>query len=110
MMTNGEYLRMSSIVELQGRTAEKTCCSRSRRAISFEYCAPKSRTTIEWVSTNEFLRSSLPCKEERQGASGRQQRDVAHGHFIAIHRGCPLHRRPRRRLAPPVRPRALHHG
>src|SRR5260370_36893367 len=99
MMPTGEYLRMSSIVELQGRTAEKTCCSRTRRAISCEYCAPKSRTTIDWVSTNEFLRSSLPCKEERQVASGRQQRNVAQDHFIAIHRGCPVHGRQRRSLA-----------
>src|SRR5258708_18562971 len=69
MIPTGEYLRMSSILELHGRIAEKTFCSRTRRAISCEYCAPKSRTTIDWVSTNEFLRSVVRCKEERQVAS-----------------------------------------
>src|ERR1700688_2063927 len=58
----GECLRISSILELQGRTTENTLSSRTRRAISCEYCAPKSRTTIDWVSTDEFLRSELPCK------------------------------------------------
>src|SRR5712692_12003900 len=27
-----------------------------RRAINCEYCAPKSRTTMDWVSTDECLR------------------------------------------------------
>src|SRR6266704_5919010 len=66
MIPTGEYFWISSIFELQGRTAEKTFCSRTRRAISWEYCAPKSRTTIDWVSTDEFLRSRLCCKEKRQ--------------------------------------------
>src|SRR5579863_4758444 len=69
MIPTGEYFLMSSILELQGRTAEKTFCSRTRRAISCEYCAPKSRTTIDWVSTNEFLKSAIRCKEERHVAS-----------------------------------------
>src|SRR6266700_3657107 len=66
MIATGQYLRISSILVLQGRTTEKTFCSRTRRAISWEYCAPKSRTTIDWVSTDEFLRSRLCCKEKRQ--------------------------------------------
>src|SRR5438874_3912626 len=62
MIPAGEYLRISSILAVQGRTTEKTFCSRTRRAISCEYCAPKSRTTIDWDSTDEFLKSELPCK------------------------------------------------
>src|SRR5207302_3530307 len=62
MIPAGEYLRISSIFAMQGRTTENTFCSRTRRAISWEYWAPKSRTTIDWVSTNEFLRSKVPCK------------------------------------------------
>src|ERR1700730_3115134 len=64
MIPTGECLRISSILALQGRTTEKTFCSRTRRAISCEYCAPKSRTTIDWISTDEFLKSALPCKAE----------------------------------------------
>src|ERR1035438_10160603 len=56
MMPTGEELRISSTVALKGRTTEKTFCSRMRRAISCEYCAPKSRTMMDWVSTDEFLR------------------------------------------------------
>ena len=69
MIPIGEYFLISSILELQGRTAEKTFCSRTRRAISYDYCAPKSRTTIDWVSNNEFLKSAMRCKEEGQVAS-----------------------------------------
>src|SRR5947208_14939335 len=64
MIPAGEYLRISSILALQGRTTEKTFCSRTRRAISCEYCAPKSRTTIDWASTDEFLRSPVQCKDQ----------------------------------------------
>src|SRR5438094_3896641 len=64
MIPSGWYFWISSIFELQGRTAEKTFCSRTRRAISCEYCAPKSRTTIDWVSTDEFLRSLVQCKDQ----------------------------------------------
>src|SRR5438552_14807256 len=62
-----ECLRNSTTVELQGSTTEKTFCSRMLRAISCEYCAPKSRTTIDWVSTDEFLRSLSPCKDQLAG-------------------------------------------
>src|SRR5436305_9187439 len=33
-----------------------------RRAMSCEYCAPKSRTTMDWVSTDESLK--LLCKRK----------------------------------------------
>src|ERR1700722_15789761 len=62
MIPAGEYLRISSILTVQGRTTEKTFCSRTRRAISCEYCAPKSKTTIDWDSTDEFLKSEVLCK------------------------------------------------
>src|SRR5258708_36200485 len=75
MIPTGEYFWISSIFELQGRTAENTFCSRTRRAISCEYCAPKSRTTIDWVSTDEVLRSLSPCKDQVAG-SGRHSKSV----------------------------------
>src|SRR5580704_11570713 len=64
MMPKGEELRISSTVAVQGSTTEKTFCSRMRRAISWEYWAPKSRTTIDWVSTDECLKSRSKCKGE----------------------------------------------
>jgi hypothetical protein len=33
--------------------------------MSWEYWAPKSRTTIDWVSTDECLKSESKCKERR---------------------------------------------
>src|ERR1700758_2825354 len=45
-----------SKLELHGNTAEKTCCSRMRRAISCVYCPPKSRTTMPPRSA-----SGIPC-------------------------------------------------
>src|SRR6185437_458099 len=63
MIPIGLCFLISSSFELQGRTTEKTFCSRTRRAISCEYCAPKSSTTIEGGSTNEFLREFPPSKE-----------------------------------------------
>src|SRR6266404_8182676 len=44
-MPEGSSLRISSSVVVHGRTEEKTCCSRIRRAISWVYWPPKSRTT-----------------------------------------------------------------
>src|SRR5205807_8796324 len=67
MIPTGEYFWISSIFELQGRKAEKTFCARTRRAISCEYCAPKSRTTIDRLSTDEFLRSLSLCKVQLAG-------------------------------------------
>src|SRR5579872_2248674 len=65
MIPAGEYLRISSILAVQGRTTENTFCSRTRRAINCEYCAPKSRTTIDCDSTDECLKSEVPCKANR---------------------------------------------
>src|SRR5579863_751348 len=45
-MPTGSSARISSSLAVHGRTAENTCCSRMRRAISCVYCPPKSRTTI----------------------------------------------------------------
>src|SRR6266478_1419443 len=45
MIPAGSSLRISSIEDVHGRTAENTCCSRMRRAISCVYCPPKSSTT-----------------------------------------------------------------
>src|SRR5258708_24714777 len=45
MIRAGCNLRISSIEEVHASTAENTCCSRMRRAISWVYCPPKSRTT-----------------------------------------------------------------
>src|SRR5271157_4539991 len=45
-MPTGSCARISSSFAVHGRTAENTCCSRMRRAISCVYCPPKSRTTI----------------------------------------------------------------
>src|SRR5271156_691330 len=67
-MPTGEQLLTSSSEAVQGSTTEKTFCSRMRRAMSCVYCAPKSRMTIDslsldWGSTNEFLKSAGRCKE-----------------------------------------------
>src|SRR6478752_6610733 len=62
IMPTGEWLRISSSVAVQGSTTEKTFCSRMRRAMSCEYCAPKSRTMMDWVSTDEFLKLRGACK------------------------------------------------
>src|SRR5882762_10212779 len=45
-MPAGSSFRISSTELVQGKTALKTCCSRTRRAISCVYCPPKSSTTI----------------------------------------------------------------
>src|ERR1700723_2278226 len=66
-MPTGEQLLTSSSEAVQGSTTEKTFCSRMRRAMSCVYCAPKSRMTtdwlrMDWVSTDEFLKSHGLCK------------------------------------------------
>jgi hypothetical protein len=60
MIPTGEYLRISSIFAVQGRTTEKTFCSRTRRAISCEYCAPKSRTEMARVAAGVHARLPRP--------------------------------------------------
>src|SRR5271165_2309531 len=59
MMPAGANLRISSNEELQGRTAENTCCSRMRRAMSCVYWPPKSRTTTPPTSEFGFACASL---------------------------------------------------
>src|SRR5579884_2405518 len=71
----GFCARMSSSETVQGSTAEKTFCSRMRRAMSCVYCDPKSRITIDCVAdcagervaagvvTVQFGRDAGECKE-----------------------------------------------
>src|SRR5258706_9692904 len=47
------------MVVVHGRTEEKTCCSRMRRAISWVYWPPKSRTTTP--PSSELGRSWCCC-------------------------------------------------
>src|ERR1700680_4745199 len=58
-MPEGSNLRISSSVVVHGRTEEKTCCSRIRRAMSWVYWPPKSRTTTP--PSSEFGRCSFCC-------------------------------------------------
>src|ERR1700740_3041533 len=58
-MPVGSSLRISSSVVVQGRTEEKTCCSRMRRAMSCVYWPPKSRTT---TPPRSELGRSLCCR------------------------------------------------
>src|SRR5579875_2170648 len=51
MMPSGCCERTSSSDAVHGNTTEKTFCSRIRRAINCVYWEPKSRMTIEDVST-----------------------------------------------------------
>ena len=51
----GLSARISAKGAVQGRTTENTFCSRMRRAMSCVYCDPKSRMTIVWVSTLQFV-------------------------------------------------------
>src|SRR5271155_3872245 len=76
-MPTGPALLISASEAVQGSTTENTFCSRIRRAMSCVYCAPKSRMTMDWVrddwvvldwgSTDEFLKSRVPCKEPCRG-------------------------------------------
>src|SRR6202040_2441574 len=52
---------MSAMEDVHGKTAENTCCSRTRRAISCVYCPPKSNTTTPPRSELGFLCSSCSC-------------------------------------------------
>src|SRR5258707_15612602 len=69
-MPMGLYGWISSSEAVHGSTAEKTFCSRMRRAINCVYCAPKSRMTIDWVSTlhvtPKFLTALPELDESRQ--------------------------------------------
>src|SRR5712692_4717486 len=84
------------MVALNARTTEKTFCSRMRRAISCEYWAPKSRTTMDWVSTDKCLRSRRKCKGGTGGVASerwtvvngqwsvRGRRNIAKDEFLWI--------------------------
>src|SRR5271169_670151 len=65
-MPTGEKLRISSTEAVHGRTTEKTFCSRMRRAMSCEYCAPKSRTTMDCASINKDARTRGQCKGRKR--------------------------------------------
>src|SRR5580704_9205116 len=52
----GSNFRIWSIPAVHGRIALKTCCSRILRAISCEYCPPKSNTTMP---PRSLIRTSL---------------------------------------------------
>ena len=67
----GRRERISASEAVQGRTTEKTFCSRMRRAMSWVYWLPKSRMTIEEVSTLYFFRVSL----SEQGQKAQSRRD-----------------------------------
>src|SRR5580700_1584518 len=93
-MPTGAQLLTSSSEAVQGSTTEKTFCSRMRRAISCVNCEPKSRMTmdslrnegltLDWVSTDEFLKSDGACKGLRLR---RQVWHVAEDRLVAVN-GC----------------------
>src|SRR5712692_3909039 len=64
MIPAGSSLRISSSEDVHGRTAENTCCSRMRRAISCVYCPPKSSTTTP--PSSAFILT--PCSRARSAA------------------------------------------
>src|SRR5260370_42672472 len=76
-MPTGAQFFTSFSAAVQGTTTEKTFCSRIRRAMSWVYCAPKSRITMDWFSgdwlrldwdsTDEFLKSKGWCKGRVEG-------------------------------------------
>src|SRR5580658_6506364 len=95
-MPTGEQLLTSSSEAVQGSTTEKTFCSRMRRAMSCVYCAPKSRMTmdslsLDWGSTDEFLKSAAPCKEADYGGLKlrlySQVRSIAQNRFLTVDSG-----------------------
>src|SRR5580658_10011173 len=80
-MPTGAFALTSSSAAVHGSTTEKTFCSRMRRAMSCVVCAPKSRMTmdglssgcltLDWGSTDEFLKSHGPCKGLKLAAWSR---------------------------------------
>src|SRR5260370_7911110 len=80
-MPLGSSLRISSSVVVHGRTEEKTCCSRMRRAMSWVYSPPKSRTTTPPRSELGFSRCScmvapvaIVLLSYKNGANDREER------------------------------------
>src|SRR5271155_2436758 len=92
----GSCARISAIVAVHGRIAEKTSCSRMRRAMSCVYCPPKSRTTIPFLTITSLLLLHHDCTASRfqdnidqalghddyfrRRLAGHQRRDVRVGH------------------------------
>src|SRR5208337_3416888 len=60
----GSSLRISPSVVVHGNIALNTCCSRTRRAINWVYCPPKSSTTIPPCSVFIFP-CPIPCAFSR---------------------------------------------
>src|ERR1700744_1726191 len=61
MIPVGSNFWISLIFDVHGSTAENTCCSRTRRAISCVYCPPKSITTTPPNSDFGLCTSSFIC-------------------------------------------------
>ena len=64
----GSRASSSATLAVCGTISEYTCASRTRRAISCAYCAPKSTTSTGRGSTPRSLR--LPCHESACGGFG----------------------------------------
>src|SRR5208282_3656652 len=75
-MPTGSHRSISSSFALQGRTAEKTSCSRTRRAINCVYCPPKSRTTMPFLTLNDSL--SVPRGAPQAHRGWRLSKDDVH--------------------------------
>src|SRR5690242_4022719 len=71
----GFWALISSIEAVQGKTTEKTFCSRTRRAMSCTYCAPKSRMTIEEVSIRNRLQMEVHFQFTLQPQFSEQNRE-----------------------------------
>src|SRR5215469_6970406 len=87
MMPAGWQLLISSRDAVQGRTTEKTFSSRIRRAISWVYCEPKSRMTMDCSSTNNFARFAVGCKAQSNRTHARLSRIVRaalQGQFVTL--------------------------
>src|SRR2546426_8951340 len=55
MIPFGRRASISSKGIERGTISEYTCASRTRRAISCAYCAPKSTTSTGWISLTSLL-------------------------------------------------------
>src|SRR5713101_2095713 len=85
MIPAGSSLRISSIEDVHGRTAENTCCSRMRRAISCVYCPPKSSTTTP--PSSAFILP--PCSRARSVTTFAALSMPSPLPFVAAGLACP---------------------
>src|SRR5579885_3348302 len=93
-MPAGSNLRISSTEALQGRMAEKTCCSRMRRAMSCVYCPPKSRTTTPPRSVSMAPPCSSVCRAAvsiKPPVSGYDEIHEFIGHNDLLHDALAVH-------------------